>query len=116
MPTKKHKKVALIFELFVLLCGLNSAKSDERLPKRQPFLIIEMVGTTGFEPATSRTPSVRATRLRHVPFALNSTTTIQDLLFRLVSCSSSDNNSRSSEASCFNPCRSSAVRGVTARV
>jgi hypothetical protein len=26
-----------------------------------------MVGTTGFEPATSRTPSVRATRLRHVP-------------------------------------------------
>src|SRR5437773_2550097 len=28
---------------------------------------IEMVGTTGFEPATSRTPSVRATRLRHVP-------------------------------------------------
>ena len=28
-----------------------------------------MVGTTGFEPATSRTPSVRATRLRHVPTA-----------------------------------------------
>ena len=27
----------------------------------------KMVGTTGFEPATSRTPSVRATRLRHVP-------------------------------------------------
>src|SRR6266403_585927 len=27
----------------------------------------EMVGTTGFEPATSRTPSVRATRLRYVP-------------------------------------------------
>src|SRR5208282_5244009 len=27
----------------------------------------EVVGTTGFEPATSRTPSVRATRLRHVP-------------------------------------------------
>ena len=26
-----------------------------------------MVGTTGFEPATSRTPSVRATRLRYVP-------------------------------------------------
>ena len=26
-----------------------------------------LVGTTGFEPATSRTPSVRATRLRHVP-------------------------------------------------
>src|SRR4029077_14550966 len=30
----------------------------------------EMVGTTGFEPATSRTPSVRATRLRYVPTAL----------------------------------------------
>jgi hypothetical protein len=30
---------------------------------------IRMVGTTGFEPATSRTPSVRATRLRHVPTA-----------------------------------------------
>ena len=29
----------------------------------------EVVGTTGFEPATSRTPSVRATRLRHVPTA-----------------------------------------------
>jgi hypothetical protein len=27
----------------------------------------QVVGTTGFEPATSRTPSVRATRLRHVP-------------------------------------------------
>src|SRR2546423_13833808 len=27
----------------------------------------KMVGTTGFEPATSRTPSVRATRLRHGP-------------------------------------------------
>jgi hypothetical protein len=27
----------------------------------------DMVGTTGFEPATSRTPSVRATRLRYVP-------------------------------------------------
>src|SRR6202021_142532 len=29
----------------------------------------KMVGTTGFEPATSRTPSVRATRLRYVPTA-----------------------------------------------
>jgi hypothetical protein len=26
-----------------------------------------VVGTTGFEPATSRTPSERATRLRYVP-------------------------------------------------
>src|SRR5260370_26668053 len=29
----------------------------------------KVVGTTGFEPATSRTPSVRATRLRYVPTA-----------------------------------------------
>ena len=28
-----------------------------------------MVGATGFEPATSRTPSVRATRLRYAPTA-----------------------------------------------
>src|ERR1700736_895648 len=33
---------------------------------RKAFLL---VGTTGFEPATSRTPSVRATRLRYVPTA-----------------------------------------------
>ncbi len=26
-----------------------------------------MVGATGFEPVTSRTPSVRATRLRYAP-------------------------------------------------
>ena len=32
----------------------------------------KMVGTTGFEPATSRTPSVRATRLRYVPTAFAS--------------------------------------------
>jgi hypothetical protein len=38
-------------------------------PGRAFFLKIwrDMVGTTGFEPATSRTPSVRATRLRYVP-------------------------------------------------
>ena len=33
-----------------------------------------MVGTTGFEPATSRTPSVRATRLRYVPTGKLTTT------------------------------------------
>ena len=31
------------------------------------FLKERMVGAAGFEPATSRTPSVRATRLRHAP-------------------------------------------------
>ena len=31
------------------------------------------IGMTGFEPATSRTPSERATRLRHIPCGLVST-------------------------------------------
>ena len=30
----------------------------------------KLVGAAGFEPATSRTPSVRATRLRHAPTTL----------------------------------------------
>src|ERR1700683_4019153 len=38
-----------------------------------------MVGTTGFEPATSRTPSVRATRLRYVPTGV-----------KLAACQSTD--------------------------
>src|SRR5437588_12852498 len=29
--------------------------------------LIGLIGMTGFEPATSRTPSERATRLRHIP-------------------------------------------------
>ena len=37
-----------------------------------------MVGTARFELATSRTPSVRATRLRYVPIA--STTSVADLI------------------------------------
>ena len=41
-----------------MCAGNHRFDSDERY---------DMVGTTGFEPATSRTPSVRATRLRHVP-------------------------------------------------
>jgi hypothetical protein len=31
------------------------------------LLRIELVGVAGFEPATTRTPSVCATRLRHTP-------------------------------------------------
>ncbi len=31
------------------------------------FLIIFLVGATGFEPATSATPLQRATKLRHAP-------------------------------------------------
>src|SRR5271154_4583074 len=35
---------------------------------RKPVYLVEkMVGTTGFEPATSPTPRVRSTRLSHVP-------------------------------------------------
>jgi hypothetical protein len=56
---------------------------DEWLPEKPAYLCLyldipgqyerviqiggKVVGTTGFEPATSRTPSVRATRLRYVP-------------------------------------------------
>src|ERR1700722_9555018 len=60
-----------------LRSGLNSAFSLEGYvsgartrPEVDPILCQseeKMVGTTGFEPATSRTPSVRATRLRYVP-------------------------------------------------
>src|SRR5215213_4489887 len=45
-----------------------NAKTAAKVGSRSS--LIEVVGTTGFEPATSRTPSVRATRLRHVPFYL----------------------------------------------
>ena len=49
----------------------NSATTQERLPQATAVsCLIELVGTTGFEPATSRTPSVRATRLRHVPMTV----------------------------------------------
>src|ERR1700692_4605070 len=40
-----------------------------RYGRQKKSLRGKMVGTTGFEPATSRTPSVRATRLRYVPTA-----------------------------------------------
>ena len=49
-----------------------------------------MVGTARFELATSRTPSVRATRLRHVPSKQNQYgwkmlfVNRRDLLFRLA--------------------------------
>src|SRR5256885_5759219 len=43
----------------------TNTRTAAKVGSRKEF--IEMVGTTGFEPATSRTPSVRATRLRHVP-------------------------------------------------
>lgn len=35
--------------------------------RKQRFLLMFMVGATGFEPATSATPLQRATKLRHAP-------------------------------------------------
>jgi ParB/RepB/Spo0J family partition protein len=37
--------------------------------KVQGSFTCDLVGTTGFEPATSSTPRKRATRLRHVPYS-----------------------------------------------
>src|SRR6266851_2391641 len=45
--------------------GARAATKPESVVAREE----RVVGTTGFEPATSRTPSVRATRLRYVPTA-----------------------------------------------
>src|SRR5262245_31830493 len=53
----------------IQLCGVNEKRLPELAAVRR---FIKMVGTTGFEPATSRTPSVRATRLRHVPLRTSS--------------------------------------------
>jgi hypothetical protein len=45
-----------------------SFRADTKTAAKAAAVVFKkMVGTTGFEPATSRTPSVRATRLRHVP-------------------------------------------------
>lgn len=52
---------------------------------RQPFFI----GVTGFEPATSRPPAVRATKLRHTPSYLflfyYKSLTIPSNLFKIIS-------------------------------
>ena len=68
----KAKGVAVeaVQVLRFLVCD-NSATRQERLSQGTAVsCLIELVGTTGFEPATSRTPSVRATRLRHVPMTV----------------------------------------------
>ena len=68
----KAKRVAVeaVRVLRFLVCD-NSATRQERLSQATAVsCLIELVGTTGFEPATSRTPSVRATRLRHVPMTV----------------------------------------------
>src|SRR5260221_7553725 len=57
------------------MCGIRKTQSQHRVRVLHRKLNSsargkkEVVGTTGFEPATSRTPSVRATRLRYVPTA-----------------------------------------------
>src|SRR5712692_3294223 len=83
---------SLVIRMFAISCkpGKESVASPSvrvrggRLPRERP---IKMVGTTGFEPATSRTPSVRATRLRHVPTAPNQFSTGCTALPRHVSVS-----------------------------
>src|SRR6266481_8408166 len=54
---------ASAFSTLVIDHRSRTAKEDVAKTAKE----IKMVGTTGFEPATSRTPSVRATRLRYVP-------------------------------------------------
>src|SRR6266566_9012682 len=51
----------------VMMSKIARTARDRIFHKREIAVSIRMVGTTGFEPATSRTPSVRATRLRYVP-------------------------------------------------
>ena len=46
---------------------LVDPRLDPRGVSDRAKLLKIMVGTTGFEPATSSTPRMRATRLRHVP-------------------------------------------------
>src|ERR1700733_2151031 len=54
----------------------------------------KMVGTTGFEPATSRTPSVRATRLRYVPTAFGQQSAYHSRSRRVKTARSSSCKSR----------------------
>ena len=57
----------------------NTSNMDEKLryveeahKKRSPqfsFYLQQKIGATGFEPATSRPPAERATKLRHTPIS-----------------------------------------------
>src|SRR6266704_4052176 len=92
----------------------------------------EMVGTTGFEPATSRTPSVRATRLRYVPTEghpqgyhrrsrsvkkARSVSRKSSSILRLNSCPGPSAAARGETASCsFAPLRSRKCRRAPAMV
>ena len=50
----------------IIAAHLSASGAKKGFRKNSKALIL-LVGTTGFEPATSRTPSERATRLRYVP-------------------------------------------------
>src|SRR5437899_10537044 len=89
-------------------------------PRQSLLFERKMVGTTGFEPATSRTPSVRATRLRHVPSNLPKYPCKIEIVKYwpsyvgeepepLVSASSKLNRSRNSAATRRKALRSSAI-------
>src|SRR5271154_1147006 len=61
LSAKRPKKPTI--EVYDTNYDTNSALGGQ-IPA---YLIEKMVGTTGFEPATSPTPRVRSTRLSHVP-------------------------------------------------
>ena len=46
---------------------LKGTQKNKSLHFRKPLILKEKIGATGFEPATSRPPAVRATKLRHTP-------------------------------------------------
>src|SRR5580700_8223860 len=66
MPSSLVTRIRGLFEF----SGMERSARAKHLSKFfKNYRERKMVGTTGFEPATSRTPSVRATRLRYVPTA-----------------------------------------------
>ncbi len=76
-----------------------------------------MVGTTGFEPATSRTPSVRATRLRYVPTVSSAYHSDSKAVNKERSESlRSSKVWRLSIASCDDAVRSAACAAIAARI
>lgn len=60
------------------LPGPNTKRAKQQLPDKFCLqlltfsfqLLAVLIGTAGFEPATSRPPGARATKLRHVPSAV----------------------------------------------
>jgi hypothetical protein len=52
--------------------GANRRRADQAAlcPSFNGLLLLKLVGTVGFEPTTSCTPCMRATRLRYAPNVL----------------------------------------------